>query len=104
MGLFITGGLIGVGIKFAVNKAAGQHWSYVPFQYIRYFLGTPCSPGFGTTLSYLGWSRRRLMEGQSEAHDLTSKLSEIDYLDRVPDYQIDYHKEEISRAMKKYSI
>lgn len=40
MGLFVTGGLIGVGIKYAANRAAGQHWSYLPFQYFKFFLGT----------------------------------------------------------------
>lgn len=44
------------------------------------------------------------MESQSETKDVNTKLSELDYLDNLPDYQIDYHKEEISRAMKKYSI
>ncbi len=39
MGLFITGGLIGVGVKFVANKAAGKHWSFMPFQYLKLFLG-----------------------------------------------------------------
>lgn len=44
------------------------------------------------------------MEKQLDIFDIAMKVSEINFLDSTPDYQVDRFEDEIKRSMRKYSI